>query len=109
MLGALALGDIGALFPDSDPQFKDIDSRLLLQEVYRRVRNAGWELINCDLSILLQAPKLRPYIDQMRANIAQDLCTDITQVSIKATTTERLGFVGRGEGIAVEAVVLLGA
>lgn len=107
MLGALALGDIGHLFPDTDPRYKNIDSRILLRETYSRVVELGWQIANTDLTILLQAPKLAPYINAMRNTLATDLNLDIAQVSIKATTTERLGFVGRGEGIAAEAVVLL--
>jgi ygbB family len=108
LLGALALGDIGKLFPDSDPLFKNVDSRLLLRHVYSLLQKRDWKLINCDLTILLQSPKLRPYIDLMRENIASDLCCNSEQISIKATTTERLGFVGRGDGVAAEAVVLVG-
>mgnify|MGYP000900154894 FL=1 len=107
MLGALALGDIGHFFPDTDPRYKNIDSRILLRETYSRVVELGWQIANTDLTILLQAPKLAPYINAMRNTLATDLNLDIAQVSIKATTTERLGFVGRGDGIAAEAVVLL--
>jgi len=107
LLGALALGDIGKWFPDSDAQFKDIDSCKLLQAVYVRILEQGWRIANVDLTILLQVPKLRPYIDAMRQAIASELNCSLEQVSVKATTTERLGFVGRGEGIAAEAVVLL--
>lgn len=107
LLGALALGDIGKWFPDSEAQFKDVDSRKLLQAVYVRILEQGWRIANVDLTILLQVPKLRPYIDAMRQSIAAELNCSLEQVSVKATTTERLGFVGRGEGIAAEAVVLL--
>lgn len=107
LLGALALGDIGKWFPDSDAQFKDIDSRKLLCAVYESISERGWRIANIDLTILLQAPKLRPYIDTMRQTLASELNCSPEQVSVKATTTERLGFVGRGEGIAAEAVVLL--
>ena len=107
LLGALALGDIGKWFPDSDAQFKDIDSRKLLCAVYESISERGWRIANIDLTILLQAPKLRPYIDAMRQSIAAELNCSLEQVSVKATTTERLGFVGRGEGIAAEAVILL--
>ena len=107
LLGALALGDIGKWFPDSDAQFKDIDSCKLLQAVYVRILEQGWRIANVDLTILLQVPKLRPYIDAMRQAIASELNCSLEQVSVKATTTERLGVVGRGEGIAAEAVVLL--
>ncbi len=107
LLGALALGDIGKWFPDSEAQFKDVDSRKLLQAVYVRILEQGWRIANVDLTILLQVPKLRPYIDAMRQAIASELNCSLEQVSVKATTTERLGFVGRGEGIAAEAIVLL--
>ena len=107
LLGALALGDIGKWFPDSDAQLKDIDSCKLLCAVYESISERGWRIANIDLTILLQAPKLRPYIDAMRQSIAAELNCSLEQVSVKATTTERLGFVGRGEGIAAEAVVLL--
>ena len=107
LLGALALGDIGKLFPDTDPQYKDVDSRILLRAVYAEVLARGWRVGNLDLTILLQAPKLRPYMDAMREVLATDLALPLDCVSIKATTTERLGFGGRGEGIAAEAVVLL--
>lgn len=107
LLGALALGDIGKLFPDNDLRYKDIDSRILLRHVYAEVTSRGWRVGNLDLTILLQAPKLRPHIDAMRAVLVAELDLPADCVSIKATTTERLGFVGRGEGIAAEAVVLL--
>ena len=107
LLGALALGDIGKWFPDSEAQFKDVDSRKLLQAVYVRILEQGWRIANVDLTLLLQVPKLRPYIDAMRQAIASELNCSLEQVSVKATTTERLGFVGRGEGIAADAIVLL--
>lgn len=107
LLGALALGDIGKLFPDSDPAFKGIDSKILLSEVMGRVDAEGWELGNADITIIAQAPKLRPYIDEMRAALAKVMKCDLAQVSVKATTTERLGFPGREEGIASEAIILL--
>lgn len=107
LLGALALGDIGKLFPDTDPQYKDVDSRRLLRAVYAEVVARGWRVGNLDLTILLQTPKLRPHIDAMREVLSADLALPLDCVSVKATTTERLGFVGRGEGIAAEAVVLL--
>lgn len=107
LLGALALGDIGAWFPDTDAEFKDADSRKLLRTVYSHIATLGWRVANVDLTILLQAPKIRPYVDSMRQNIASDLNCALAQVSVKATTTERLGFVGRGEGVAAEAVVLV--
>ncbi|HBO39211.1 MAG TPA: 2-C-methyl-D-erythritol 2,4-cyclodiphosphate synthase [Pasteurellaceae bacterium] len=107
LLGAAALGDIGKLFPDTDMQYKNADSRGLLREAYRQVQAKGYRVGNVDVTIIAQAPKMRPYIDQMRAVIAQDLNCDTEWVNVKATTTEKLGFTGRGEGIATEAVVLL--
>ncbi len=107
MLGALALGDIGHLFPDTDPAYKGISSILLLKEVALRVRDMGYVPANIDITIALQAPKLAPYIIKMREEIARALDIDVSKVSVKATTTERLGFVGRGEGCEVWAVVLL--
>jgi len=107
LLGAVALGDIGKLFPDTDMQYKGADSRVLLREAYRQVQEKGYVLGNVDVTIIAQAPKMRPHIDAMRALIAQDLSVDIEQVNVKATTSEKLGFTGRGEGIACEAVALL--
>ncbi len=107
LLGAVALGDIGKLFPDTDMQYKNADSRGLLREAYRQVLAQGYQVGNVDVTIIAQAPKMRPHIDNMRAVIAQDLHCDIAQVNVKATTTEKLGFTGRGEGIACEAVALL--
>lgn len=107
LLGAVALGDIGKLFPDTDMQYKNADSRGLLREAYRQVQMKGYKVGNVDITIIAQAPKMRPHIDNMRAMIAQDLQCDIEQVNVKATTSERLGFTGRGEGIATEAVALL--
>ncbi|MCX8584571.1 2-C-methyl-D-erythritol 2,4-cyclodiphosphate synthase [Gilliamella sp. B3367] len=107
LIGALALGDIGKLFPDNDPKYKNINSRLLLQEVYQIVQSKGYELVNLDTTIIAQEPKMRPHVDQMRVNIAEDLNVHFDQISVKATTTEQLGFTGRKEGIACEAVVLL--
>lgn len=107
ILGALALGDIGQLYPDNDNNYKNIDSRILLRDVYERMVQKGYQVGNLDITIMAQAPKMLPYEPQMRANIAQDLHLDLEAVSVKATTTEKLGFVGRKEGIACEAVVLL--
>ncbi|MGR6980247.1 2-C-methyl-D-erythritol 2,4-cyclodiphosphate synthase [Testudinibacter sp. P27/CKL/0425] len=107
LLGAVALGDIGKLFPDTDMAYKGADSRGLLREAYRQVRLQGYRVGNVDVTIIAQAPKMRPHIDAMRACIAADLECDITQVNVKATTSEKLGFTGRGEGIACEAVALL--
>lgn len=107
LLGALALGDIGRHFPDTDPQWEGADSRRLLRAVAAMVAAKGYAVSNIDLTIMAQAPKMAPHIQAMRANIAADLGLDPDCVSVKATTTERLGFTGRGEGIAAEAVALL--
>lgn len=107
MLGALALGDIGKLFPDSVSTYKDIDSMLLLEQVGTMMDKKGWQIVNIDSVVAAQKPKLAPYIEAMRSAIAEVLAIDITQVGIKATTTERLGFEGREEGISAQAVVLL--
>ncbi|WP_339723115.1 2-C-methyl-D-erythritol 2,4-cyclodiphosphate synthase [uncultured Paraglaciecola sp.] len=107
LLGALALGDIGKHFPDTDPQLAGIDSRELLRHVYKLITDKHYQLGNLDLTIVAQAPKMAPHIDLMRANIAADLNADINQINVKATTTEKLGFAGRKEGIAAYAVVLL--
>ncbi|MBQ0107759.1 MAG: 2-C-methyl-D-erythritol 2,4-cyclodiphosphate synthase [Phascolarctobacterium sp.] len=108
LLGALALGDIGHLFPDTDARFKDISSLQLLAEVLRLVTEKGWWVGNVDVTIIAQQPKLAPYVTEMRIKLAQALDVAVDCVSVKATTTEHLGFTGRGEGIAAEAVVLLG-
>ena len=107
LLGALALGDIGHLFPDTDDKWKDADSKMLLDTVIRRVWKAGWKLANADITIALQAPKIAPYVPRMREVLAKILEVPADRFSVKATTTERLGFVGRGEGCEVWAVVLL--
>lgn len=107
LLGALALGDIGKHFPDTDPEFKGADSRVLLRAVMDLARARGYIVGNVDLTVVAQAPKLAPHIAAMRALLAQDLGADVSQVNVKATTTERLGYVGREEGIAVHAVALL--
>jgi 2-C-methyl-D-erythritol 2,4-cyclodiphosphate synthase len=107
LLGAAALGDIGRHFADTDAQYKDIDSRILLREVLHRVREAGYRVGNVDTTIIAQAPKMAPHIPQMAANIAADLRIEKGAVNVKATTTEQLGYTGRGEGIAAQAVVLL--
>ena len=107
LLGACALGDIGRHYPDTDPQFKGADSRQLLKDVMSKVRAKGYQVVNLDLTILAQAPKMAPYIERMCQVIASDLALDVTQVNGKATTTESLGFVGRKEGIAAQAIVLL--
>jgi 2-C-methyl-D-erythritol 2,4-cyclodiphosphate synthase len=107
ILGALALGDIGAHFPDTDPRWKGADSRLLLRHVAALALTQGWRIGNLDTTLIAQAPKLAPHVPAMRANLAADLGCEIGEVSVKATTTERLGFAGRGEGIAAWATVLL--
>lgn len=107
LLGALALGDIGHHFPDDDPTFKGADSRQLLRQVVALVGERGYALGNADLTIIAQVPKLASHIGAMRQNLAEDLGCDMDQINVKATTTEKLGFVGREEGIAVHAVVLL--
>ncbi|SEA77022.1 2-C-methyl-D-erythritol 2,4-cyclodiphosphate synthase [Alkalimonas amylolytica] len=107
ILGALALGDIGHHFPDTDAAYANIDSRLLLRQVVATMQQQGWKLGNLDITIMAQAPKIAPHIAAMRAVIATDVQAELSQVNVKATTTERLGFVGRKEGIAAEAVVLL--
>jgi 2-C-methyl-D-erythritol 2,4-cyclodiphosphate synthase len=107
ILGALALGDLGRHFPDTDPAYKDADSRVLLRHVWQVASDAGYVLGNVDVTLIAQAPRLASYIPQMVANIASDLDATAGQVNVKATTTERLGFAGRGEGIAAIATVLL--
>ncbi|RNC68014.1 MAG: 2-C-methyl-D-erythritol 2,4-cyclodiphosphate synthase [Desulfuromonadales bacterium] len=107
VLGALALGDIGKHFPDTDPQYKGADSRKLLRHVMALADRHGFRLGNLDATIVAQRPKLAPSIQAMRENIAADLDAEIDQINVKATTTEQLGFAGRGEGIAAYAVVLM--
>jgi 2-C-methyl-D-erythritol 2,4-cyclodiphosphate synthase len=107
LLGAAALGDIGRHFSDADAKYKNIDSRILLREVARLVANAGFRIGNVDATIIAQAPKMAPHIGTMVENIASDLGIAINAVNVKATTTEKLGYTGRGEGIAAEAVALL--
>ncbi len=107
LLGALAIGDIGHLFPDTSDEFAGIDSKILLVRVMKLVREQGWDLANADITIALQAPKIAPYIAAMRECLASVMEVDASRVSVKATTTERLGFVGRGEGCEVWAVVVL--
>ena len=106
-LGAAAMGDIGCLFPDSDPQYAGADSRVLLRQVAQRVRESGYSIANVDATVLAQKPKLRPYIDAMRAQIAEALDIPASCVSVKATTEEGLGFSGAEEGIAAHAVCLI--
>ncbi|MGL4338239.1 MAG: 2-C-methyl-D-erythritol 2,4-cyclodiphosphate synthase [Turicibacter sp.] len=107
IIGALALGDIGAHFPDTDPTYKGVDSRVLLRATTELMKNAGYKIGNIDATIYAEQPKMRPHIHDMRANISADLEAEITQVNVKATRGEKLGFIGREEGIAAEAVVLL--
>lgn len=107
LLGAAALGDIGKHFPDTEAEFAGADSRVLLRQAFAEVQKLGWLVGNVDVTIMAQAPKMRPHIDAMRANIASDLGIDLDAANVKATTTEKLGFTGRKEGIAVEAVALL--
>ncbi|KAF0993506.1 2-C-methyl-D-erythritol 2,4-cyclodiphosphate synthase [Geobacillus sp. TFV-3] len=106
-LGAIGAGDIGRHFPDTDPRFQDADSAELLAHVWALVRQEGYRLVNADCTIIAQKPKMAPYIEEMRAVIARLLEAERSQVNVKATTTEKLGFTGRGEGIAAQAVVLL--
>ncbi len=107
ILGAAALGDIGHLFPDSDPATEGIDSRVILRAAAQAARKAGYAVGNCDVTVIAQRPKLAAYLDEMRRNIAEDLAVDLPAVSVKATTEERMGFTGSGEGISAHAVVLL--
>jgi 2-C-methyl-D-erythritol 2,4-cyclodiphosphate synthase len=107
LLGAMGMGDIGRLFPDTDDMYKDADSRLLLRRIYDLMQENKFELGNIDAVIIAQKPKLSSFIDKMRRNIAHDLKTDISNINIKATTTENLGFEGRGEGIGAECICLL--
>ena len=107
LLGACALGDIGRHFPDTDPTWAEADSRELLRHVVTLIQGQGYGVVNLDATLMAQAPKMAPHIEAMREVIAADLGVALSQVNVKATTTERLGFTGRGEGIAAEAVVLL--
>lgn len=107
LLGSIAEGDIGKHFPDTDDKWKGADSRALLREVYRFVKEKGYIIGNADVTIIAQAPKMLPFIQSMREAIASDLETDINNINVKATTTEKLGFTGRKEGIACEAVALI--
>lgn len=107
LLGAAALGDIGGMFPDNDPEFLDADSLVLLRKVYERLRENGYRVINVDATIIAQKPKMKPYIPEMRINIAAALSLDTDSVSVKATTEEEMGFTGRGEGISAHCVCLI--
>lgn len=106
-LGAAGLGDIGRHFPDSDPQYKNIDSRILLRKVNAAIQAKGWKISNLDATLIAQAPRLAPYMEQMKLNLSSDLGVSADSVNIKASTTEKLGFAGREEGIAAHAVVLI--
>ncbi|AFP85662.1 2-C-methyl-D-erythritol 2,4-cyclodiphosphate synthase [secondary endosymbiont of Heteropsylla cubana] len=107
LLGAAALGDIGTHFSDNNPAFKGSNSRMLLRKIWKKISDKDYHLGNLDITLIAQFPKITPYIHQMRLNVSQDLNCHITNINIKATTTEQLGFIGRGEGIACEAVTLL--
>jgi 2-C-methyl-D-erythritol 2,4-cyclodiphosphate synthase len=107
LLGATNLGDIGMHFPDSDPALKDIDSKILLRKVMQLITQKGYRIVNIDTTICLQQPKLRPYIPQMQETLAQVMDIPVNDISIKATTTEKLGFTGREEGVSAHAVVLV--
>ena len=107
LLGALALGDIGKHFPDTDPAYQDADSRSLLRSVFDLIKTRGFELGNADITIIAEKPRVMNFSERMRSALAEDMKTDVSQVSIKATTTEKAGFLGREEGIAAQAIVLL--
>lgn len=107
MLGALALGDIGTHFPDTSAAFKDIDSKILLQQSYDKIKEKGYKVVNVDSTLCLEAPKIKPYVAQMQQIIASILELELDAVSVKATTTEKMGFVGREEGLVAHATVLL--
>lgn len=107
LLGACALGDLGKFFPDTDPQFKGVSSLILLEQTYQKVREQGYRLGNCDTVIITEVPKLAPYIESMRTQLAKVLECDLDQISVKATTHEKLGSLGRKEGLAVQAIVCL--
>ena len=107
LLGAMGCGDIGRMFPDTLTQYKDVDSRILLRQVVKLMKENNYKLCNLDAVIIAQSPKMSPYIEEMRSNLASDLETDISNINIKATTTEHLGFEGRGEGIGAQSACLL--
>ncbi len=107
LLGAAALGDIGKHFPDTDPKYEGADSRVLLRCVYALIKEKGYRAVNADITIIAQKPKMLPYIEKMRQNVADDLETGVENINVKATTTEKLGFEGREEGISATAVVLI--
>jgi 2-C-methyl-D-erythritol 2,4-cyclodiphosphate synthase len=107
ILGALALGDLGEHFPDTDPAYKGIDSKILLAKTYSMMIDKGYDLVNLDATVVAERPKLNPYMPEIRLSISECLHCDIDQVSVKATTSEKMGFIGREEGIAVHAIVLI--
>jgi len=107
LLGAAGLGDIGRHYPDDDPKFKGIDSRELLRDVVNQLAQASWQCVNVDATIIAQAPKMAPHVEQMQTIISSDIGIDVSCVNVKATTSEQLGFTGRGEGIAASASILL--
>lgn len=107
MLGAAVLGDIGALFPDTDPAWKDADSMLLLAQANQRIQAAGWQVAHVDVTVILQAPRLSPHIESIREHLANSLAIPIGVISVKAKTNENMGFIGRGEGVATLAVATL--
>jgi 2-C-methyl-D-erythritol 2,4-cyclodiphosphate synthase len=107
MLGALSLGDIGVHFPDTDAAYKNIDSKILLQRTFELIASRGYKIVNVDSSLCLEAPKIKPYVNSMQETIASILQVDVADVSVKATTTEKMGFVGREEGLVAYATVLL--
>lgn len=107
LLGAAAMGDIGGMFPDNDPEYLGADSLVLLRQVFQRLRDNGYSVINVDCTIIAQKPKMKPYIPEMRMNIAAALSTDVENISVKATTEEEMGFTGRGEGISAHCVCLI--
>lgn len=107
LLGAAAMSDIGGMFPDNDPEYLGADSLVLLRQVFQRLRDNGYSVINVDCTVIAQKPKMKPYIPEMRMNIAAALSTDVENISVKATTEEEMGFTGRGEGISAHCVCLI--
>ena len=107
LLGAAAMGDIGGMFPDNDPEYLGADSLVLLRQVFQRLRDSGYSVINIDCTVIAQKPKMKPYIPEMRMNIAAALSTEVENISVKATTEEKMGFTGRGEGISAHCVCLI--
>ncbi len=107
LLGAAAMGDIGGMFPDNDPEYLGADSLVLLRQVFQRLRDTGYSVINVDCTVIAQKPKMKPYIPEMRMNIAAALSTEVENISVKATTEEEMGFTGRGEGISAHCVCLI--